>query len=215
MTLDFSTRFNIDYLKALKITKKEQPNVWKTFCFDVPSFDCFFLKRFISSKALFLQKKYLKIIRSSAAKYQDWWMELNSKILIFLKKMFFIDINVRIRAYVCVTPLYTRNIIKKRFLIPTNLPKKRFAEIVLHELSHFFFFNSLKSYKIKPNYKMWCISEMIVPFLLNKYFNEDAFDSYIKANIKQQQIIRNWIEGQMSFKQMINSLYMEVDNGKI
>lgn len=206
MLLHFSPKFCIDHTKALWIMKKEQPKVWKSFCFEVSHLDCFFLKKSNLFMSLFLQKKHKQTIKSSTRKYLDWWTEKNHEIINFLEGVFSIKLNIDIKAHVCITPLYTRNIIKKRFIIPTNLPKQRFTEIILHELSHFFFFSRLSLLKIKPNYHMWYVSEIIVPFLLKKFFNDGSFNNYVMANNLQQETIKKWINGQLNFKQMISSI---------
>ncbi len=199
-----SSRFNYGYVEALCIVKKEQPDLWKTFCSHVPTFPVVFLDRLMALPALLTHISFRKLIKRSVKEYTAVWEEHGDSISSYLDRKFGVRGAFDITAYVCVTPLYIRNIEKSFFLLPTNAEESRFLEIMLHELSHFYFYDQCVS---ENSHEAWRLSELIVPYLVKDYFGNDILkDSYAgKPSASCEHEIKKWINGEQGFKELVKN----------
>lgn len=100
------------------------------------------------------------------------------------------NLDKTINIYICITPIFSRNIIKNNFIIATGFSKKRLINVIIHELTHFYFYNKFTLNCDEE--KKWLISEIIVEPIIEIYFNNYyindesyAFDKNKINKIKQ------------------------------
>ncbi len=207
MKLVFSSSLHYSYFSSLKLFKKSQPEMWKLFCKEVSTFSGVFANNiFLPVSAIFCYIKFFKQIFNSAKLYNLYWESNKDIILKRLDDLFGYKLqNKTYIAYICVTPLFIRNIKKRFFLLPTNSSFDRIVEIIIHELSHFYFYQ----HKLVQRYDMelvWKLSEQIVPQMIENRFSDICLpsNSYIENPSEvQQQWINRWINGECTFEKLL------------
>ena len=207
MKLIIDTALRKIYFESLCIVKNEQPEVWGFFCENVPTFSVALLNRFSVLGGLLTYIRYYKSIRENAAFYRNVWNKHKDEIIARFDKLFGFTVKDTIIATVCVSPLYLRNIHKNIFIIPTNANKERILEIIIHELSHFYFYKFEISCQMSE-YERWMISEQIVPFIIKEHFNDicSSNESYVDMpNDVQKRTIYCWMNGKITFEELLNN----------
>lgn len=206
MELIIDTTLRKIYFESLYIVKNEQPEMWKFFCESVPTFSVAFLNRFSTLGGLLTYIRYYKNIRENAVFYRRVWNNHKDEIIARFDKLFGFTVKGTIIATICVSPLYLRNIHKKMFIIPTNANKERILEIIIHELSHFYFYKVEVSSQMSE-YERWKISEQIVPFIIKEHFSDICSNngSYVDMpNDIQKRKIYCWLDGKISFEELLD-----------
>lgn len=205
--LRISSKFCWGYVEALVTVKKEQPDVWYRFCTKVPTFSVAFFSFFIPVQAIVTHIYYSKIICNSKKIYTKFWNEQGHNIIEYLNTIFDMEGNFDITAFVCITPLFIRNINKKFFLIPTNASIDRLEKLLLHEISHFYFYKMTQGLNIDSRL-LWKISEFIVPFIIEDYFSaERRKDGYLGIpGLALEMEIYRWIKKEVTFSEFLNKV---------
>ena len=202
MKLSIVNRFSFGYIKSLKIVKEEQPEKWEFFCNSVPLFTV--VSNYILA-ALLSSIKYNRMIRRSKVRYLGIWNKDGSRIVQALNTIFGFSIDTKIKAHVCITPLYIRDIEGQYFLVPTNSDENRILEIITHELSHFYFYHCyMSAYDSK---RFWYISELIVPKILEKIFGKTITpkSSYVgEPTLEESKHISDWIDKKITFQEFVD-----------
>lgn len=202
--ISFSALLNLSYFKALSIVKKERPELWNFFCKKVLIFpavsNCCLI-------AIMLHISYICEIWHSVGVYKKYWAKYALVVKKRLDELFgYRLLRNRVTAYVCVTPLYIRNIKKSFFLVPINAERKRILNIIIHELSHFYCYQGYQMYGYEGE-DAWELSEYLVPYMMCKYFSDIchvAEESYIgKVPEKYNECIKRWIEKKINFAEML------------
>lgn len=193
------------YLDSLDVTKTGQPDVWQRFVSAVPPFSIF-KSRFTKLCAIITRIYYHKMILRNISTYRQYWIKIEKSVILELENMFDFEITYPITANVCITPLFMRDIGNHEFLVPTNAEEKRILQLIVHEISHFYFF---ESYPGGPPYdeKVWKLSEIIVPYILRKIFPDTYIfkQSYAgEASSELEMNIQSWLNGDYSFSEFIN-----------
>lgn len=202
MKLNIVNHFSFGYIKSLRIVKEEQPEKWEIFCKSVPLFSVvsnYVLAAFLSFF------KYYRTIRKSKVRYAVIWDKNGSRIIKELDTIFGFSIDTKIKAIVCVTPLYIRDIDRWYFLIPTNSEENRILEIITHELSHFYFYHYYTT--VYDSKRFWYISELIVPKILEKIFGLAIISksSYAgKPTTEESKLISDWIDKKLTFQEFLD-----------
>lgn len=205
--LRISSKFCWGYVESLIAVKKEQPDVWYRFCEEVPTFSVAFFSYVIPVQAIITHIRYYKIICDSKKIYIKFWNEQGSNIIEYLNTIFDMEGNFDVTAFVCITPLFIRNINRKFFLLPTNASVNRLEELLLHEISHFYFYKKTEGLNINSHF-LWKISELIVPFIIEDYsFAERRKDGYlgIPSSVLEIEIYR-WIKKEVTFSEFLNNV---------
>lgn len=189
------------YFDSLRIAKREQPELWKTFLKEVPTFSVAFFRHFLTLAGIFTHVRYYSVICRSTERYQTIWKREGERILSRLDEIFGFSLSGELTVYVCVTPIFLRNLEKSSFLLPTNAEQDRVLEIIVHELSHFYFFTPELSKRLS-NEASWLLSEQVVLPLLRYHFSDicSCGESYVpvpdEARIAK---IDRWLSGAVSF----------------
>jgi hypothetical protein len=117
------------------------------------------------------ESKFMSIMNIVQKEFQDSWDKINKKVINYLEKVNetkFLPSQKKIFARITLNPICPRYLDKNIFDIHFSLADVTMKTIVLHELSHFIFFNKLK--KIYPDINakefespnlIWKLSEMI------------------------------------------------------
>lgn len=204
--------FSKQYIEALTIIFFEQRRTWDIFCQNVPMFKNVNCENDIEYFAKKVHLKYKSIIELSKEEYEKWWSKDKYNVIETLSKLFDISDLGKITAYVCITPLFTRNIINQSFLLPTNSTRKRFYNIVTHELIHFFYYKSLKKSNIKiSEQQAWKISELIVQPIIECLFPEyicsnEVYDFRQEEKLNASRLIKIFIKHKISFDELIGGM---------
>lgn len=211
MKLIIDTALRKIYFESLYIVKNEQPELWEFFCKNVPTLSVAFYNHFSTLGGLLTYIRYYKNIRENAVFYRKVWNVHKDDVIARLDKLFGYTVEDTIVAVICVSPLYLRNIHKKIFIVPTNADEERILEIIVHELSHFYFYKSEIGNQM-PECKRWKLSEQIVPFIIKELFYDICSNSgsYVDApndNLKRK--IYCWMDGEISFEELLNSEWGE------
>ena len=208
MRLIFSAKLIPMYFKSLLTTKHEQPKLWKFFTEEVPTFSVAFFRRSCLLSGFFTHIYFKKVCNESAITYSNIWEKYQDEVEATLERLFQIRLNDKIQACVCICPMYLRNIDKRSFLLPANADEMRITEIIIHELSHFYFFEAYK--RILPiSYSTWLISEQIVPYLIETHFKDiySHNDSYVSnPSNETMKYISMWLNNSITFSQFIKIL---------
>lgn len=202
MNLVFDTILRKIYFESLNIIKDEQPRVWGLFCDNVPTFTVAFFNRCTLIGGLLTYVRYYKILRESKYRYKIVWNEYKSDIISKLEKIFGCQLEGSIIANICISPLYLRNIKKKQFIIPTNVDENRLLEILIHEISHFYFYEKIKGCDLSEE-DAWLISEHIVSYIIKMFFDEVVITSssyFTNPSNEQNVSIMEWLDGNVTFE---------------
>lgn len=200
--LRISSKFCWGYVVSLDIIKKEQPKVWKSFCMRVPIFSVALshnCSNFILGICTHIY--YRKTIKQSVVRYIEIWDKNGRDIIFYLESLFGCKLTKkRITAYVCITPLYIRNIQNDFFLLPTNAEKNRVLELFLHEISHFYFYQMLDDLAC-DTHKAWELSEYIVPYIIKDFFGYSCLKyGYLgEPCVSYSEEISKWISHKIDF----------------
>lgn len=203
--LCLSTRLSIEYVKALTICRHTQPEIWDLFCSEIP-ISRLFLNKFVCFFATTLYFTYFKSIRNSKYIYLNYWNNRKGIITERLDDLFEYKLKENVcRAYICVTPVYTRNVIKQSFLLPTNASEQRVLEIIIHEILHFYFYQN-ESVSQYDQDCIWKISELIVPIVIENFFLDicSTSVSYVgELTLEQKLLVNKWIKKECSLDEML------------
>ena len=210
MNIYFSAWLHCAYFKALSIIKTEQPKLWEDFIKEISTFSVvpnYYIAAVLTHIA------FTKEIIKSKKMYSEYWKEYATTIQTRLSNLFGVELKrTKITAYVCVTPLYIRNIEKGLFLLPICANKQRVMNIIVHELSHFYCYQSYQVYKYEED-DAWEISEYLVPYLIRLYFKDMC---QTKTNFyfgqvpeKYKKHIKYWLGRKISFEEMLNNIKYE------
>lgn len=213
--LKISANFSNQYVESLKITFKEQKKTWEYFCQNVPIFKEITCEKDIDRIARQTHKKYENTINDSIADYKSWWNEEKYGVEKKLEKLFEVKISKTIYANVCITPLFTRNIDKLSFLLPTNASKLRFYNITTHELIHFYYYYALQqSNNYYDDMSIWRISELIVSPIIKYLFPDyiylhNTYHFNSEEIKKAEKLVKLYIDKKISLDEMIRRMIME------
>ena len=216
--LKINKNFSAQYIEALTIVYEQDKKVWECFIRNVPLFKDVNCRKDIKIIARIVHQKFYNIIDFSKRKYEKWWSEEKYDVERVLEKLFQIKISKVIKAQVCITPLFTRNIIKKEFLIPTNSNKHRFYNIVTHELIHYYYYYKLKNTNIVIDEEMaWMISELIVYPIIEYFFPDYIYlNNKYDFNNNQKKIanylIKLFISKKIDFNELVRRMQYECAN---
>lgn len=207
MNLHFSTLFSLAYFRALSIVKNEQPKLWRYFSKEVSMFsavsNCYIA-------AIFTHISFRKERKESQKKYQAYWKKEGETIQARLNQLFGMELKKKhIRAYLCVTPLYIRNIERGFFLLPIQAEKERILNIIIHELSHYYCYQGYDMYQYEED-DAWEISEYLVKDLIDIHFQDickSEKNSYLgDVPEKYEKEIKRWVNQQCTFEEMLNNI---------
>lgn len=151
----------------------------------------FFKKYFEKNK-----EQFLMIQR----KFQKNWNEINDDVMIALSDIIETSWSKEdkpIYAYISLSPICPRDIIKREFFVFYNINVKKMKSITIHELLHFIYFKkwlsifpSTKIEHLDYPYLVWHLSEILTEVILNDQriqnvfrYNFKTYDEYRKIKI--------------------------------
>lgn len=220
MRLRFTSAYHLSVFQAQKQFKKERPKAWEEFCKSVPVFLALLHSMKSHRLALFFTNiRYRRILKDSQREYTYIWEKNSSNILSKLEKLFGYELDGSYKGIICVSPVYIRDIDRKLFLAPAGAERDRIVEIIIHELSHFFFYKNRDIYGSYADEAFWLLSEQIVPYLLDMQFQDLCFRAgepyYPEPSDVRAQIIEAWLQGTVTFEELVKRCLSEGQNGGI
>lgn len=207
MNLHFSTLFSLAYFKALSIVKDEQPKLWSYFSKEVSIFsavsNCYIA-------GILAHHSSRKEIKENQLIYRRYWEKDGEVIQERLQSLFGLKLKKkRITAYICITPLYIRNIERGFFLLPIGAEKERILNIIVHELSHFYCYQGYEMYGYEEN-NAWEISEYLVKYIMEAHFGDlcqRETSSYLgDVPERYEKHILCWVNQKCTFEELLTRI---------
>ena len=203
------SNFTTQYIESLDIIYCKQPEMWEYFCDNIPIFSKVNNYDSLVSIAKKVHKENYNIIVNSKTKYEKYL--INNNIEEVLYDIFKVKIN-NVKAYICITPLFTRNIYNNSFLLPTNANKKRFYNIVIHEIIHFYYYKKVnKSKLLLDDNTIWKISELIVDPIIKimfpkYYINDNKYNFTSEERKLSYKTVKQFINKEIDFENLLGRL---------